>query len=136
MIDRVPSARVGARVDQLNGQPTPMRCAIAASLIAIASATACHDRAAPSTAGREPNLSVSIIPRLTSEEVAQIAKRLAISKDVELDKYAEPRVAVDTSGGKVTWTAAFQMKSSATPGSNFTVIVDDSTKNVTYIAGE
>ena len=113
-----------------------MRCAIVLSLLAVTFATACHERAVPLKDKMQPNLSVSIIPWLTAEEAAQISKRVAKSNGIELERYDEPSVTADTSGGKVTWRASFQMKPSTPPGGHFTVTVDDSSKKATYIAGE
>ena len=113
-----------------------MRRAIVLSLFVVASATACHERAVPSKAKAAPDLSVNIVPWLTPDEVAQISKRVAISNGVELEKYDEPSVTSDTSGGRVTWRASFQMKPPTPPGGHFTVMVDDLTKKATFTAGE
>ena len=113
-----------------------MRYAIVVSALVAAFATACGEHAAPSKAQPKPNLSVSIVPWLSSDEVAQVSKHAATSNGIELEKYYEPSVSAVTLGEKVTWRASFQMKHPTPPGGHFTVIVDDSTKKATYIAGE
>jgi hypothetical protein len=81
-------------------------------------------------------LSVNIIPFLTLAEVKNLAKGLAMANDIDLRSYDEPVVTSEVTGGELTWRVSFQAKSPGRPGGHFVVLIKDSTKQATYLAGE